>query len=96
MREKPQPFKLGNALDRISFNFSFRDNNNSHRRKIDDKLSKTVASNGKESYELMIENSKLGEMCVIEKCFVFTGTTEQSLMLVALKHITDLERMVSF
>ena len=50
-------------------------------------ISNEVKSKAKESYETMIENSKLGEICVVEKCFVFTGTTEQSLMLCALKQV---------
>ena len=57
---------------------------------------KSVLLKAKESYEAMIENEKLGVICVVEKCFVFTGTTEQSLMLCALQQITELEHMVSF
>ena len=53
-------------------------------------------SRANESYEAMLKNAELGEICVAEKCFVFTGTTEQSLMLCALQQIIQLERMVRF
>ena len=51
----------------------------------------------KESYETMIENEKLGDVCIVEKCFIFIGTNpkEQSLMLCALKQLVHLDRMVS-
>ena len=49
---------------------------------------KCILLKAKESYEAMIENRKLGELCVVEKCFVFTGITEQSLMLCALKQVS--------
>ena len=67
--------------------------NNSNKPRI---RRKSILLKAKESYQTMIKNERLGEICVVEKCFVFTGTHEQSLLLNALKQITDLERMVSF
>ena len=69
---------FNNVLSMMTQNMGFKNQNISHE----------VASKAKESYETMIENSKAGEMCIVEKCFVFIGTTEQSLMLCALKQVS--------
>ena len=62
-----------------------------------DKESKSHATcTGKESHRKMVENDKLGDACAAERCFVFTGAEEQSLMFCALKQLVDLERMVRF
>lgn len=49
----------------------------------------------RESYETMLENGKLGDVCVTEICFIFIGTNEgeQSLMLCALKQLLQLHRI---
>lgn len=58
----------------------------------------SVRNKAKDSYRCMLRNERLGETCIVEKCFVFVGTKgdEQSLMLCALKHLVDHERMVRF
>ena len=83
---------FNNIFDRVGSDTGFK----SMQKVINDKSSERAnAAKAKESFETMIENSKLGETCVVEKCFIFTGTHEQSLMLCGLKQITDLERKVS-
>merc|ERR1712157_313662 len=53
-----------------------------------------MGKKGKEAYDIMIENVKLGEVCVAEQCFMFIGTSpgEQSLMLCALQQIVQHNR----
>ena len=58
----------------------------------------SVRNKAKESYSEMLRNDRLGDMCILEKCFVFIGTKldEQCLLLCALKQLADYERMVRF
>ena len=77
------------AFERITAHSTSKDSKPRIRRK-------SILLKAKESYQTMITNEQFGEICVVEKCFVFIGTHEQSLLLNALKQITDLERMVSF
>jgi len=59
------------------------------------KLSDNASAKAKESYEAMIENVELGDVCVAETCFILVGTNsgEQALMLNALKELVQLHRM---
>merc|ERR1719401_2433458 len=42
----------------------------------------------------MVENEKLGEICVVESCYIFTGVKDKNLSLIflALKKLIDSER----
>ena len=85
--------KFWDVFDRMAQGARFK---NIQDRSGGSKMKMIALSRAKESYERMIENEELGEICVVEKCFLFIGTTEQSLILNALKQIATLERMVSF
>ena len=59
------------------------------------KVSGNASVKAKESYETMLENEELGDVCVAETCFILVGTNsgEQALMLNALKELVQLHRM---
>jgi len=84
---------IGNMFDKITRRYSSD---------FEDKA--TPANNAyalkqaKESYETMIENEKLGDICVVEKCFIFIGVNpaEQSLLLCALQQLVLQERLVGY
>ena len=65
--------------------------------KKEHRMSKSAVKKATESYKTMIENEKLGDVCIVEKCFILIGTNpeEQSLMLFALKQLVELDRRVS-
>ena len=88
---------MGSMFDAIVRRSSTTTNNSSRKGQFSASSTSLTTQKAKESYEAMIENEKLGEVCIAEKCFVFIGTNpqEQSLMLCALKQLVDLDRMVS-
>merc|ERR1711933_21897 len=47
-----------------------------------------------ESYETMLENELIGEVCIVEKCYILTGVDAKShsLLFNALQQLIDLER----
>ena len=59
-------------------------------------LVNTNTLKARESYETMLENEKLGDVCVTETSFIFIGSNEgeQSLMLCALKQLLQLHRII--
>ena len=51
----------------------------------------------KESFQTMVENEKLGDMLIVERCYIFVGTNEKvhSLLFRSLQQLIDSERDVS-
>ena len=49
---------------------------------------------GQSAYQAMIDAEKEGDMCIVEKCYVLTGTRlqEQSLLFCALQNLINMER----
>jgi len=60
-------------------------------------ISNYVKQQASVSYSTMVENAKLGEICLVETCYVFTGVKEKniSLLFVTLKQLMDSESNVS-
>ena len=84
---------IGNVIDKITRQSS---TDAEIKEKLD--VNDFVLKQAKDSYETMIENEKLGYVCMVEKCFIFIGINpaEQSLLLAALKQLAQLDRMVSY
>merc|ERR1711933_210532 len=61
---------------------------------ISKKVKRYVKQQASLSYSTMIENEKLGEICVVESCYIFTGVKDKNLSLIflALKKLIDSER----
>jgi len=57
-------------------------------------ISHYVTQQASLSYSTMVENKKLGEICIVESCYVFTGVKDKNLSLIflALKKSIDSER----
>ena len=51
----------------------------------------------KESFETMVENEKLGDVLIVEACYILVGTKQEvhSLLFRSLKQLIDIEREVS-
>ncbi|KAL7540936.1 hypothetical protein ACHAXR_010487 [Thalassiosira sp. AJA248-18] len=52
---------------------------------------------GRSAYQAMIDAEKEGDICIIEKCYVLTGTRlqDQSLFFCALQNLIDMERKIN-
>ena len=52
---------------------------------------------GLSAYQAMVEAEREGDICIVEKCYVLTGTRlqDQSLFFCALQNLIDMERKVS-
>jgi hypothetical protein len=52
---------------------------------------------GISAYKAMIDSEKEGDMCIVEKSYILTGTrlVDQSLFFCALQNLIDMERKVS-
>lgn len=81
-------FKKAHGLNRINYMID-------RIGKYDKKIKRHSKIAAKESHKQMLENDKLGDFCVVDKCFVFIGVEEKCLLLNALKQLVDLQRMVS-
>ena len=84
---------IGNMIDKIT-----RRSSNDIEVKENPVVNAYVLKQAKESFEAMVENEKLGDVVVAEKCFIFIGVNpnEQSLLLCALQQLVQLERLVSY
>lgn len=84
---------IGNMFDKIT-----RRNGCDFEDRTNPEINAYALKQAKESYETMIENEKLGDVGVVEKCFIFIGVkpAEQSLLLCALQQLVQQERLVGY
>jgi len=87
------------AYDYFGFNYDFHEEKYEESYEddtddTDDNIPDYVKQQASSSYSTMIENDKLGEICIVEICYVFTGVEVKnlSLLFLALKQLVDSER----
>jgi len=58
-------------------------------------ISKKARLQAIESYQTMLENERIGQVCIVEKCYILTGidSKHHSLLFLALQQLIDLERL---
>ena len=90
---------LGRLNDSRSGSVLFDENSFDKNRALGtfEEVTDTSRARARESYQIMQKNEESGEICIMEKCFIFIGTTleELSLMFYVMQNMIDFERRVS-